>query len=54
MANQESLSPQRELVEDLLAIVDVFSCRLDGLRRYEKQLKTEGAGLSVASDTVQP
>jgi putative resolvase len=53
-ANQESLSPRRELVEDLLAIVDVFSCRLDGLRRYEKQLKTEGAGMSVASDTVQP
>lgn len=54
MASQESLSPQQELVEDLLAIVDVFSCRLYGLRRYEKQLKTEGAGLSVASDRVQP
>lgn len=52
VANQDSLSPQRALVEDLLATVHVFCCRLDGLRRYEKQLKAEGAGLSVASDTV--
>jgi putative resolvase len=28
VANQESLSPQQELVEDLLAIVHTFSCRL--------------------------
>ncbi len=52
VANQESLSPQRELVEDLLAIVRVFSCRLSGLGRYEKQLRAEGQGLSVTSDTV--
>jgi putative resolvase len=39
VANQETLSPQQELVEDLLAIVHTFSCRLDGLRRYEKELK---------------
>ncbi|MBA8824579.1 putative site-specific integrase-resolvase [Saccharopolyspora lacisalsi] len=45
VANAESLSPQRELVEDLLAIVHTFSGRLDGLRRYEKQLTDEfGAG----------
>jgi predicted site-specific integrase-resolvase len=39
VANQESLSPQQEMVEDLLAIVHTFSCRLYGLRRYEKQLR---------------
>ncbi|MEU2637339.1 IS607 family transposase [Micromonospora fulviviridis] len=38
VANQEFLSPQQELVEDLLAVVHTFSCRLDGLRRYEKEL----------------
>ncbi len=37
--NQESLSPQQEMVEDLLAIVQTFSCRLDGLRKYKKTLK---------------
>ncbi|MBW4501523.1 MAG: IS607 family transposase [Scytonema hyalinum WJT4-NPBG1] len=30
--NQNNLSPERELVEDILAIVHVFSCRLYGLR----------------------
>ncbi|MFU8855349.1 IS607 family transposase, partial [Micromonospora sp. SL1-18] len=45
VANQEALPPQRELVEDLLAIVGSFSCRLDGLRRYEREL--EGAVLTV-------
>ena len=44
VANQESLSPRQELVEDLLAIVDTFSGRLHGLRRYEKALKDELAG----------
>jgi putative resolvase len=52
VANQQSLSPQPELVEDLLAIVHVFSCRLYGLRRYEKQLKADAGALSVAADTV--
>lgn len=39
--NAETLSPQQELVEDLLAIVHTFSCRLYGLWRYEKQIKDE-------------
>ena len=37
--NQQSLSPQEEMVEDLLAIVHTFSCRLYGLRNYKKQIK---------------
>jgi putative resolvase len=41
VANQESLSPQQEMVQDLLAIVHTFSCRLYGLRRYEKSLKSD-------------
>jgi len=36
--NQEHLSPERERVEDLLAIVDSFSVRLSGLRNYRKAL----------------
>ena len=34
VANQESLSPQQELVEDLLAIIHCFSCRIYGSRSY--------------------
>jgi predicted site-specific integrase-resolvase len=44
VANQESLSPQQEMVQDLLAIVRVFSRRLYGLRRYEKQLTSADLG----------
>jgi putative resolvase len=36
--DQKNLSPEREIVEDVLAIVHVFSCRLYGLRKYKKQI----------------
>jgi predicted site-specific integrase-resolvase len=38
IVNQESLSPQQEMVEDLMAIIHTFSCRLYGLRKYKKQI----------------
>lgn len=41
MVNQQSLSPQQEMIEDLLAIARTFSCRLYGLRKYKKQLKQD-------------
>jgi predicted site-specific integrase-resolvase len=37
VANQTSLSPQQELVEDMLAIIHCFSCRIYGSRTYTKQ-----------------
>ena len=39
--NAETLSPQEELVQDLLTILHVFSSRLYGLRRYHKELKKD-------------
>ncbi|MCP4697420.1 MAG: IS607 family transposase [Gammaproteobacteria bacterium] len=39
IANQPSLSPQQEMVGDLMAIIHTFSCRLYGLRKYKKTLK---------------
>lgn len=36
VANCEKLSPQAEMVEDLMSIIHTFSCRLYGLRRYKK------------------
>ncbi len=41
VANHESLSPEQEMVEDLLAIVQTFSCRLYGMRKYKKQIKDD-------------
>ena len=41
VANQESLSPQQEMVEDLMAIVHTFSGRLDGMRKYHQAIKED-------------
>ncbi len=48
VANQESLSPQQEMVEDLMSIIHGFSCRLYGLRNYKKQIK-KIASISIDS-----
>jgi putative resolvase len=37
--NGEAMSPEQELVGDLLAIITVFGARLHGLRSYRKVLK---------------
>jgi predicted site-specific integrase-resolvase len=39
VANGDTLSPEQELVQDLLSIVDVFSARLYGLRSYKKAIR---------------
>ena len=39
VVNQESLSPQEEMVEDWMAVVHAFSCRLYGLRSYRKPIR---------------
>ena len=39
VVNNEELSPQDELVQDIVSIFHVFSCRLSGLRKYEKQIE---------------
>ena len=37
----DNCSPESELVHDLLAIVNVFSCRMHGLRKYKSQIKSQ-------------
>lgn len=41
VVNNEELSPQEELVQDILSILHVFSCRLYGLRKYKKQIQED-------------
>ena len=41
IVNNEELSPQEELVQDIVSILHVFSCRLYGLRKYKKQIKRD-------------
>lgn len=35
------LSPQEELVRDLVSIIHVFSCRIYGLRKYSRKIKED-------------
>ena len=41
VVNNEALSPNEELVQDILSILHVFSCRLYGLRKYKNQIKED-------------
>lgn len=40
VVNNEKLSPEQELTQDLINIIHVFSCRSYGIRKYQKGLKT--------------
>ena len=39
IVNNETLSPNEELVQDIISILHVFSCRLYGFRKYKNQIK---------------
>ena len=41
VVNNDALSPQEELIQDLISIIHVFSCRIYGLREYKKKLKED-------------
>lgn len=37
--NETKLSPEEEITKDLLSIINVFSARVNGLRKYKYKLK---------------
>jgi putative resolvase len=41
VVNNETLSPEEEMVQDLISIIHVFSCRIYGLRKYKKQIRED-------------
>lgn len=41
VVNNELLSPQEELVQDIISILHVFSCRIYGLRKYKKRINED-------------
>lgn len=49
--NNETTSPEKELIEDLTSIVEEFSYRLGGLRKYKKALKEEKEVLKYEIDS---
>ncbi|MFN8488499.1 MAG: IS607 family transposase [Caldilineaceae bacterium] len=51
--NTESLSPEQELVQDLMTITHCFSARLYGLRNYRKALKKAVEDDTSAQDQAE-
>lgn len=39
--NNSETSPQQEMIEDLISIIQVFSCRIYGLRKYKKDISVD-------------
>ena len=39
--DESSCRPEQELTEDILSILDTFSCRLSGLRKYRDKIKKD-------------
>ena len=39
--NNPDTSPQKELVDDLISIIHLFSCRIYGLRKYKKDISLD-------------
>ena len=54
VVNNEELSPQEELVQDIVSILHMFSCRLYGLRKYKKQIERDEEIAKELQDGNQP
>jgi predicted site-specific integrase-resolvase len=39
--NNEKMSPHEKLVQDLISIIHVFSCRIYGLGKYKKKIRED-------------
>lgn len=52
VANAETLSPHEELTQDLLSIIDCFSSRLYGLRKYKAKVKNIVDGIDPCSNSI--
>ena len=54
IVNNEELSPQEELVQDIVSILHDFSCRLYGIRKYKKQIERDEEIAKELQDGNQP
>ena len=54
IVNNETLSPNEELVQDIISILHVFSCRLYGLRKYKNQIKEDEEIAQELKDRNKP
>lgn len=54
VVNNEATSPEQELVNDLISIIHVFSCRIYGLRKYKKQIEGDEEIAKELQDRNKP
>ena len=54
IVNNEELSPQEELAQNIVSILHGFSCRLYGLRKYKKQIERDEEIAKELQDGNQP
>ena len=54
VVNNEKTSPEQELVNDLISIIHVFSCRIYGLRKYKKQIEGDEEIAKELQDRNKP
>lgn len=50
VVNNEDLSPEREIIQDLISIIRMFSIRIHGLGKYEGQLKGDETIAQILQD----
>lgn len=41
VVNNENLSPKEEFIQDIISIIHIFSCKLNSLHKYKKQIKED-------------
>jgi predicted site-specific integrase-resolvase len=41
LINDDRLSPEGEIIKDLISIINVFSCRVPSLRKYKNEINKE-------------
>lgn len=47
VVNNEKLSPNEDLVQDLISIIRVFSCKIYGLGKYENKIREDADVKSI-------
>ncbi len=54
VVNNEELSPQEKLVEDIVSTLHAFSCWLYGLRKHKKLIKEDVEIAQELQDRTRP
>lgn len=50
VVQNEKTSPEKEMIDDIISIINVFSCRIYGLRRYKKAIREDASLLKTPEE----